>query len=664
MTPTQQQQQQQQQQLRKRTDSEVGGNAAPVNSTTQPSDAMHATHTAAVHEWEIVEKDVEVVERIGRGAAGEVYRGRLWGTDVAVKLLVSAAITADLLSSLKAEVSILSQLRHPNVVLYLGACTTPPNIFIVTEWCERGSLSSMLYDSTLPLSVANRLGMALQTAQGMCYLHAAPRKIIHRDLKSHNLLVTRDFTVKVADFGLTVMRTAHGLQTPVKQAADTGDAGAALVSASKVSKPTPQRATASLEAAGGLLPFGVRSSRALLTAPEPSSSGSGQRMESAPELEEGEFYGVQGTPQWMAPEVMEGQRYNSSVDVYSYGVVLCELVSRILPFSDVYKRFDFIEAVLEEGAIPTIPRWCDTLPDAPPVWASDSEDADLCHDEMLPWGWREDLTFIAGALKSLTAAAPPAAVMQPLFGFTVPASALPLSPQMPASSSVPDTPLLQTPMRRASADMRFCVGALSETGGSALPGAGASGSAPPSGATPSAAAKSVPMPVLGDVNEWSIERGDCTGVLRLLIESCLSRDPDSRPTFEACVDVVRALVDRPTSQLFAQLEVPRLREALAYGDDTTAAVAANEIVHLSSYALFCKLPVLSFGTGMPYTSMASSLAVSRELAVGGGVASPALDAEDGGGNGNAGSSDVAARGLAIRFKPHRTAFYPLLPFAP
>jgi len=47
---------------------------------------------------------------------------------------------------------------------------------------------------------------------------------------------------------------------------------------------------------------------------------------------------------------------------YPFGIVLCELTSRILPFSDTHKRFDFIEAVLEEGAMPTIPRWCEVMP--------------------------------------------------------------------------------------------------------------------------------------------------------------------------------------------------------------------------------------------------------------------------------------------------------------
>jgi len=67
--------------------------------------------------------------------------------------------------------------------------------------------------------------------------------------------------------------------------------------------------------------------------------------------------GVMGTPQFMAPEVLEGQTYGGQVDVYAFGIVMCEILSRVLPFSDRYRRFDFIDAVLEEGAIPTVPIW-------------------------------------------------------------------------------------------------------------------------------------------------------------------------------------------------------------------------------------------------------------------------------------------------------------------
>jgi serine/threonine protein kinase len=75
------------------------------------------------------------------------------------------------LSSFKGEVSILAQLRHPNVVLYIGACTRPPNVFIVTEWCERGGLNDLLYDHTKPICAEALVDFALQTAKGMCYLH-------------------------------------------------------------------------------------------------------------------------------------------------------------------------------------------------------------------------------------------------------------------------------------------------------------------------------------------------------------------------------------------------------------------------------------------------------------------------------------------------------------
>ena len=79
--------------------------------------------------------------------------------------------------------------------------------------------------------------------------------------------------------------------------------------------------------------------------------------------------------------------------------------------------------------------------------------------------------------------------------------------------------------------------------------------------------------MLGGVGEWLVTSGDCTGVLKGLIEACLSRDRESRPTFEDAVDLLRALLDRDPTEIFCQLEMPRLREALAYGDDVDAAVA-------------------------------------------------------------------------------------------
>lgn len=284
-------------------------------------------------EWELSEDEVEVTERIGAGNFGEVFRGRLWGSDVAVKLMRATEVTSKEVESLKDEVDILAQLRHPNVVLYMGASTTPPNIFIVTEWCERGSLHDMLYDPTQPISAASRVNMALQTAQGMAYLHSRRRGIIHRDLKSQNLLVSRDMVIKVADFGLTV----------IKKSRRGARSGSGTAAGSALSAPGTPTGASSPTKSGKLAPSGAGSG---------GVAGTGAMASS------GNIVGVMGTPQFMAPEVLEGERYGGQVDVYAFGIVMCELLSRVLPFSDRYRRFDFIDAVLEEGAVPSVPIWC------------------------------------------------------------------------------------------------------------------------------------------------------------------------------------------------------------------------------------------------------------------------------------------------------------------
>lgn len=89
------------------------------------------------------------------------------------------------LADLKNEVAILSQLRHPNVVLYIGACTVPPNVCIVTEWCDRGSLYDIIYKQKAIIDTRKIIDIATGLAQGMSYLHSLERSIIHRDLKSH-----------------------------------------------------------------------------------------------------------------------------------------------------------------------------------------------------------------------------------------------------------------------------------------------------------------------------------------------------------------------------------------------------------------------------------------------------------------------------------------------
>jgi len=97
----------------------------------------------------------------------------------------------------------MESLRHPNIVMFLGACTKPPNLAIVLEYCSRGSLWSILQNPDLKLSWDDRRRMAIDAARGVNYLHSFPTPVLHRDLKSLNLLLDENFRVKVADFGWT-----------------------------------------------------------------------------------------------------------------------------------------------------------------------------------------------------------------------------------------------------------------------------------------------------------------------------------------------------------------------------------------------------------------------------------------------------------------------------
>ena len=101
-----------------------------------------------------------------------------------------------------------SKLRHPQIVLFLGACLTPPHICILTEFLERGNLAEVLRDRKLPWRT--KVSMACYAAQGMNYLHQSKPKVVHRDLKSLNLLVDENYHVKVPhDTHATHTHTPH-----------------------------------------------------------------------------------------------------------------------------------------------------------------------------------------------------------------------------------------------------------------------------------------------------------------------------------------------------------------------------------------------------------------------------------------------------------------------
>lgn len=94
----------------------------------------------------------------------------------------------------------LAKFRHPNIVLLVGICSLPPNLAIVTEYIERGSLYDLLHKKKTQLSEAEKRKIVKQVLSSIAYLHE--HDVVHRDIKSHNFLVDENLTVKLCDFGL------------------------------------------------------------------------------------------------------------------------------------------------------------------------------------------------------------------------------------------------------------------------------------------------------------------------------------------------------------------------------------------------------------------------------------------------------------------------------
>lgn len=158
--------------------------------------------------FEIKLSEIEFNERhsdIGKGTFGEVKRGVWRGEEVAVKFLKTTMLTSsDTIAAFIEECNIMKNLRHPNILLYMGASTKGPDFFVVTEFCENGNLFELLHlNRNYKLNWEEVRRMALEISYGMNYLHSFNPPILHRDLKSMNVLLGKKLQVKLADFGNT-----------------------------------------------------------------------------------------------------------------------------------------------------------------------------------------------------------------------------------------------------------------------------------------------------------------------------------------------------------------------------------------------------------------------------------------------------------------------------
>ncbi|OQV18930.1 Mitogen-activated protein kinase kinase kinase 12 [Hypsibius exemplaris] len=140
--------------------------------------------------WEIPFERIQDLQWLGSGAQGAVFLGKYNGSFVAVKKVKSLAEVED--------VKPLRKLNHPNLVAFKGICSQPPCYCLVMEYCQYGPLYDLIQeDKKIPHTLV--ASWALQIARGMQHLHL--NKIIHRDLKSPNVLVCATDLVKISDFG-------------------------------------------------------------------------------------------------------------------------------------------------------------------------------------------------------------------------------------------------------------------------------------------------------------------------------------------------------------------------------------------------------------------------------------------------------------------------------
>jgi len=115
-------------------------------------------------------------------------------------VIFDAQITDELIEEITNEIRMVSLLKHPNIVTLMGVSTTPPNIAIVFENAQLGSLYEILHVQRKDLSMNERLRIARKIACAFEFMHTSG--IVHRDLKSHNILLTDCMEVKVCDYGL------------------------------------------------------------------------------------------------------------------------------------------------------------------------------------------------------------------------------------------------------------------------------------------------------------------------------------------------------------------------------------------------------------------------------------------------------------------------------
>jgi len=221
---------------------------------------------------EVDPAELDCLEKVGSGCTAEVYRGTFRTVEVAIKIIEwnKSQMNPKHQIAFDREVSIMAKVDCEYLVKLLAVCSMQAPFRIITEFCSGGCCFELLHNNDhIELVWSQQLKISKDTAQAMEYLHGYSPQIIHRDLKSLNLLLAKPVEsssdvplVKVSDFGMARMK------------------------------------------------------------------------DHAPDSDWGKMTIAAGTCHWMAPEVFSGTSYDVKVDVYSFSMIMFEVICREIPFED------------------------------------------------------------------------------------------------------------------------------------------------------------------------------------------------------------------------------------------------------------------------------------------------------------------------------------------
>jgi len=160
------------------------------------------TTAAWNQDFNIEYSDLKFISKVGKGSSGVISLGLWKGTQVAIKKISRSLIdSSHSLDTFRAEINMLKRFRHPNIMyvpfntsltcsLFMGISLREDHVYIITEYMEKGSLKALIAHQYSSFSWSQKIRMALDIVGGMHYLHSLKPTVVHRDLKSPNILVS------------------------------------------------------------------------------------------------------------------------------------------------------------------------------------------------------------------------------------------------------------------------------------------------------------------------------------------------------------------------------------------------------------------------------------------------------------------------------------------